>query len=92
MAVYRITANQPWQMEFDRDCWIEFASASPVGGQVADFQVYFNDELVDRVHINVPHSWWKNAGQQICDVNPMIGDVMRIESNVDVDLRLDIRP
>lgn len=91
MAVVRVTADEPYVLAFEEDAYIEFASASPVGGAVADFRVLFNGELADRVHINVPHSWWKNAGQQIVPANPVVGDVLRLETDVDTDVRLDIQ-
>jgi hypothetical protein len=88
MSVIRV--EDEWEHTFTAPCYIEFASASPVGGLVADFQVYFNEELVDRVHINVPHSWWKNAGQQITPANPVEGDVLRFVTDHPTDVRLDI--
>lgn len=93
MAVVRVDTE--WEHTFDQNCWIEFASASPVGGEVADFRVYGRHgggewELCDRVHINVPHSWWKNAGQQIVPWNPRIGDGLRFVTDYPTDVRLDI--
>lgn len=93
MSVVRVESE--YEHTFDTNCWIEFASASPVGGQVADFQVFGRRgegewELFDRVHINVPHSWWKNAGQQIVPFNPRVGDGIKFVTDQITDVRLDI--
>lgn len=78
------------ELRFDKGCYIEFASVSTVKGKCAEFSVYLNDELVERVHVNVPHSWWKNAGQQIVPTNPTPKDVIKFTTDLPVDLRLDI--
>jgi hypothetical protein len=80
-----------WTITFDQDgAYIEFASVSCVGGETAEVSVFLNEDLKDRVHVNVPHSWWKNAGQQIIPSNPAPGDVMKITTDRPIDLRLDI--
>lgn len=86
-----VRIDSEWERSFEKEgTYIEFASVSCVGGDTAEVSVFLNDELHDRVHVNVPHSWWKNAGQQIVNRNPMPGDVFKVTTDKPIDLRLDV--
>ena len=85
-----VRVDDSFELAFEKSCYIEFASVSCVGGDTAEVSVFLNDELHDRVHVNVPHSWWKNAGQQIVARNPVAGDVLKITTDKSIDVRLDV--
>lgn len=83
-----VDKDAPFVLAADGAITVAFASASSVG-DAARMSVFFNGELVDRVTLSAPHSWWPATGQAFCP--PLAeGDELRVEASAAVDLRIDI--
>lgn len=86
--------NEAWTYEVDDEnlasVGVEFASASsPDDGTLS---VHVNDELVDKVYLQAPHSWWTLSGQPLVPGGQLLpGDTLRLEAAGTVAVRLDLR-
>lgn len=69
---------------------IEFASASSFDSPL--LSVYLNDELVDKVCLTSPHSWWSATLQSIAGKDTLMpSDKLKVEVDKGTAyLRLDI--
>jgi hypothetical protein len=89
-VVVSLEAGAEWRYRFERPQTLIFASVSP-REETVRLEVYFNDELVEKLTTAVPHSWWKWAGNALFPGGQAVeGDLLVVSVLAGVaDMRID---